>query len=81
MFRHIEFLRNCLKSRFLVIIVSPDGDVQNRVIFTELPTTRHRSLLKRRTFLNTHYAGMAIEQVRERLQNGGGSNCAARSPS
>jgi heat-inducible transcriptional repressor len=32
-FRHIEFLRLSEK-RILVIIVSPDGDVQNRVIFT-----------------------------------------------
>ncbi|HWI77974.1 MAG TPA: heat-inducible transcriptional repressor HrcA, partial [Ramlibacter sp.] len=32
-FRHIEFLRLSEK-RFLVIIVSPDGDVQNRVVFT-----------------------------------------------
>ena len=33
-FRHIEFLR-LSERRFLVIIVSPDGDVQNRVIFPE----------------------------------------------
>ena len=32
-FRHIEFLR-LSERRVLVIIVSPDGDVQNRVIFT-----------------------------------------------
>jgi heat-inducible transcriptional repressor len=32
-FRHIEFLR-LSERRFLVIIVSPDGDVQNRVVFT-----------------------------------------------
>ncbi len=33
-FRHIEFV-GLSDRRFLVIIVSPDGDVQNRVIFTE----------------------------------------------
>jgi heat-inducible transcriptional repressor len=33
-FRHLNFLR-LAERRFLVIIVSPDGDVQNRVIFTE----------------------------------------------
>src|SRR6478672_4401354 len=32
-FRHIEFLRLSEK-RILVIIVSPEGDVQNRVVFT-----------------------------------------------
>ena len=34
-FRHIEFLR-LSERRLLVIIVSPEGDVQNRVIFTEV---------------------------------------------
>ncbi|MEP6965885.1 MAG: heat-inducible transcriptional repressor HrcA, partial [Polaromonas sp.] len=38
-FRHIEFLRLSEK-RLLVIIVSPDGDVQNRVIFTEADYTQ-----------------------------------------
>ena len=32
-FRHIEFLR-LGERRVLVILVAPDGDVQNRVIFT-----------------------------------------------
>jgi len=41
-FRHIEFLRLSEK-RVLVIIVSPDGDVQNRVIFTELDYSPSRS--------------------------------------
>ena len=66
-FRHIEFLRLSEK-RFLVIIVSPDGDVQNRVIFTEADYTQSQ-LIEASNFLNTHYAGMAIEEVRERLKN------------
>lgn len=65
-FRHIEFLRLSEK-RFLVIIVSPDGDVQNRVIFTETDYTQTQ-LIEASNFLNSHYAGMAIEEVRERLQ-------------
>ncbi|MFY7981348.1 MAG: HrcA family transcriptional regulator, partial [Limnohabitans sp.] len=32
-FRHIEFLR-LSERRLLVIIVSPEGDVQNRILFT-----------------------------------------------
>ena len=41
-FRHIEFLR-LSERRFLVIIVSPEGDVQNRVIFTDvLPVAADR---------------------------------------
>ena len=66
-FRHIEFLRLSEK-RFLVIIVSPDGDVQNRVIFTEADYTQSQ-LIEASNFLNSHYAGMAIEEVRERLKN------------
>lgn len=66
-FRHIEFLRLSEK-RFLVIIVSPEGDVQNRVIFTEADYTQSQ-LIEAANFLNSHYAGMAIEEVRERLHN------------
>jgi heat-inducible transcriptional repressor len=66
-FRHIEFLR-LSERRFLVIIVSPDGDVQNRVIFTEADYTQSQ-LVEAADFLNSHYAGMAIEEVRERLKN------------
>ena len=65
-FSHIEFLRLSEK-RFLVIMVSPDGDVQNRVIFTETDYTPTQ-LIEATNFLNSHYAGMAIEEVRERLQ-------------
>ncbi len=66
-FRHIEFLR-LSERRFLVIIVSPDGDVQNRVIFTEADYTQSQ-LAEAANFLNSHYAGMAMEEVRERLKN------------
>ena len=65
-FRHIEFLR-LSERRLLVIIVSPDGDVQNRVIFTEVDYTQSQ-LLEAANYLNAHCAGLAIEQVRERLQ-------------
>lgn len=65
-FRHIEFLRLSDK-RVLVIIVSPDGDVQNRVIFTETDHSQSQ-LVEAANFLNTHYSGLAIEQVRERLK-------------
>jgi heat-inducible transcriptional repressor len=65
-FRHIEFLRLSEK-RFLVIIVSPDGDVQNRVVFTAADYTQSQ-LIEASNFLNAHYAGMAIEEVRERLK-------------
>jgi heat-inducible transcriptional repressor len=66
-FRHIEFLRLSEK-RILVIIVAPDGDVQNRVIFTESDYTQSQ-LIEASNFITSHYAGLAIEQVREKLQN------------
>lgn len=65
-FRHIEFLRLSEK-RVLVIIVSPDGDVQNRVIFTESDYTQSQ-LVEAANFLNANYSGLAIEQVQERLK-------------
>jgi len=65
-FRHIEFLRLSEK-RVLVIIVSPDGDVQNRVIFTDTDINQSQ-LLEASNYLNAHFVGMGIEQVRERLQ-------------
>jgi heat-inducible transcriptional repressor len=66
-FRHIEFLR-LSERRLLVIIVSPDGDVQNRVIFTEVDYTQSQ-LVEAANYLNSNYVGLAIEQVRERLKN------------
>jgi heat-inducible transcriptional repressor len=65
-FRHIEFLRLSEK-RFLVIIVSPEGDVQNRVVFTPADYTQGQ-LIEASNFLNANYAGMEIEHVRERLK-------------
>ncbi len=65
-FRHIEFLR-LSERRYLVIIVSPDGDVQNRVVFTESDYTQQQ-LVEAANYLNANYAGLAIEQVRERLK-------------
>ena len=65
-FRHIEFLR-LSERRLLVIIVSPEGDVQNRVIFTEVDYSQLQ-LVEAANYLNSHYVGLAIEQVRERLQ-------------
>lgn len=65
-FRHIEFVR-LSERRFLVIIVSPDGDVQNRVIFTDVDYTASQ-LVETSNFLNRHYAGLAMEEVRARIK-------------
>ena len=65
-FRHIEFLR-LGERRVLVIIVAPDGDVQNRVIFTARDHSQ-AELIEATNYLNTHYGGLTIEEVRERLK-------------
>ena len=66
-FHHIEFMRLSDK-RVLVIIVAPDGDVQNRVIFTAQDYTQAQ-LIEASNYLTMHYAGLTIEQVRERLKS------------
>ncbi|MBL8330674.1 MAG: heat-inducible transcriptional repressor HrcA [Rubrivivax sp.] len=66
-FRHIEFLR-LGERRVLVIIVSPDGDVQNRVIFTARDYGQ-TELVEATNYLNAHYGGLTVEEVRERLKH------------
>ncbi|RZI77420.1 MAG: heat-inducible transcriptional repressor HrcA [Variovorax sp.] len=66
-FRHLEFMR-LSDRRLLVIIVSPDGDVQNRVIFPEADYTQSQ-LVEASNYINANYAGLSIEQVRDRLQS------------
>ncbi|WP_395138871.1 heat-inducible transcriptional repressor HrcA [Schlegelella aquatica] len=65
-FRHIEFLR-LSEHRVLVILVAPDGDVQNRVFFTQHDYSQSE-LVEATNYLNSHYAGLTIEEVRERLK-------------
>jgi heat-inducible transcriptional repressor len=65
-FKHIEFVKLSEK-RVLVIIVSPQGDVQNRVIFTDAEFTGSQ-LVEASNFINANYAGLDIEQVRERIK-------------
>ncbi|PIF74829.1 heat-inducible transcription repressor HrcA [Variovorax sp. 54] len=66
-FKQIEFLR-LSERRLLVIIVSPDGDVQNRVIFPESDYSQSQ-LVEASNYINAHFAGLTIEQVRDRLQS------------
>jgi heat-inducible transcriptional repressor len=54
--------------RVLVILVAPDGDVQNRVIFTQQDYTAAQ-LLEASNFLTAQYAGLTLEEVRERLKS------------
>ena len=65
-FHHIEFLR-LGERRLLVILVSPEGDVQNRVIFTARDYAGSE-LIEASNYLNKHYAGLAIDEVQQRLR-------------
>ena len=65
-FRHIEFL-NLSDRRVLVILVSPDGDVQNRIIHTQTDFSQSQ-LQEAANFLNAHYAGLTLDEVRQRLK-------------
>jgi heat-inducible transcriptional repressor len=65
-FRHIEFLR-LGERRVLVILVAPDGDVQNRVIITAQDHSQAQ-LVEATNFVNRNYGGLSIDDVRERLK-------------
>jgi len=66
-FRHIEFLALSEK-RVLLIIVTPDGDVQNRILFTE-KTYTPSELTMAANFLNQNYAGLTFDDIRRRLRD------------
>jgi heat-inducible transcriptional repressor len=68
-FRHIEFLR-LSETRILLILVTPEGDVQNRIIFTD-KTYSPAELVEAANILNHNYAGLTFDDthrlVREEL--------------
>ncbi len=64
-FRHIEFLR-LGDRRLLLILVTPDGDVLNKVFHVDqdyLP----EALVQAGNYLTTNYAGLSLQEVRNRL--------------
>ena len=65
-FKHLEFLKLSEK-RILLIVVTPDGDVQNRILFTEREFSP-AELVEAANFINQHYADQSFEDVRARLQ-------------
>jgi heat-inducible transcriptional repressor len=66
-FRHIEFLRLSEK-RLLLIVVTPEGDVQNRILMTEREYSP-AELVAAANFLNQNYSGQSFEEIRLRLQD------------
>ncbi|MFC5512399.1 heat-inducible transcriptional repressor HrcA [Massilia jejuensis] len=64
-FQQIEFLRLSEK-RILLVIVDPRGDVQNRLLLTEVDYTPAQ-LVQSANYLNQNFAGLTFEEVRRRL--------------
>ena len=66
-FRHLEFL-SLAEKRVLLIIVSPEGDVQNRILFTDRAYTPSE-LTEATNFVNQHYAGLHFDEIRMRIRD------------
>ncbi len=65
-FRQIEFIR-LSDRRVLLIIVTPSGDVQNRIVFVPRDY-RDQELVEAGNFFNQHFAGKSFEQARQILK-------------
>ncbi|WP_334187145.1 heat-inducible transcriptional repressor HrcA [Noviherbaspirillum sp.] len=66
-FQQIEFLRLSEK-RILLVIVAPNGDVQNRLLLTNVDYSPSQ-LVQAANYINQHYGGLSFDDVRTRLQN------------
>jgi len=64
-FQQIEFLRLGEK-RILLVIVAPNGDVQNRLLLTDVDYTPAQ-LVQSANYLNQNYAGLAFDDIHARL--------------
>ena len=65
-FKHIEFLR-LGEGKILLILVTPEGDVQNRILPTNQDYTPTQ-LIEAGNYINAQYAGKSFEQVRAHLK-------------
>ena len=63
-FRHIEFVK-LSESRILLILVTPEGDVQNRIFLTDRKYTPGE-LVEAANILNQNYAGLTFEETSAR---------------
>ena len=66
-FRQVEFLQLSDK-RVLLIIVTPEGDVQNRILFTGRSYSPSE-LTMAANFLNQNFTGLTFDEIRVRLRN------------
>ncbi|MCC6534859.1 MAG: heat-inducible transcriptional repressor HrcA [Burkholderiales bacterium] len=65
-FRHLEFV-GLSEKRVLLIIVTPEGDVQNRMLFTDRAYTA-AELTEATNFVNLNYAGLQFDEIRLRIR-------------
>lgn len=65
--RQIEFL-SLSEKRILLILVTTDGDVQNRIVHTDRAYSASE-LTTAANYLNQHFAGHDFEQIRRRLSH------------
>ncbi|MCJ9713562.1 heat-inducible transcriptional repressor HrcA, partial [Bordetella hinzii] len=64
-FRQIEFVR-LTEKRVLLIIVTPDGDVQNRIMQVQRDYAESE-LVEAANFFNQHFSGKSFDAVRRTL--------------
>lgn len=64
-FKHLEFLP-LTEKRILVIIVTSDGNVQNRIILAEKPYSVS-DLTQASNYFNAHFSGFTFEEVQQKL--------------
>jgi heat-inducible transcriptional repressor len=64
-FKQIEFLR-LSERRILLILVTPQGDIQNRVISTERDYSLPE-LVEVANYINHHFAGLELTEIRQRM--------------
>lgn len=64
--RQIEFI-SLSETRILLIIVTADGDVQNRILFTQR-TYSPSELTVAANYLTQHFVGLDFDQIRFRLR-------------
>ncbi len=67
MFKHIEFV-SLTDKRILLIIVSPEGDVQNRILTTDRGHTQSE-LVEAANILNQNFAGCSFDEIRLRIHD------------
>jgi len=63
--RHLEFLR-LADRRVLLIVVTSEGDVQNRILHTDRTYTQSQ-LVEATNYFNQHFAGQSIPSIRAGL--------------